>query len=184
MNLVNSVITFSEREARELQYERISGDDIAGNKTEKLQEIVDLFDELNFSTSELEELDTFEQALVAAMLIGYHTMLPKHKDYGRGNIDKKGESGILDRLEDKVARGHNMIGNPDRQLLEIKDLLRGLPDDANVQELNEFAWAVDNVVSIQNAVNGETMDDTWTDIGNYGFIGLLFHNDAWGKPLE
>ena len=44
------------------------------------------------------------RSFVAQMLDNFVIFLKKHHDYGPGNISKKGEYGVLNRIEDKVER--------------------------------------------------------------------------------
>ncbi len=166
------------------EYDRISGSDIASQKTKDLQQVIDLFKSLKFTGRELKELETFDEVFLALMIIKYHLMLGKQKDYGPGNISKLGPTGIINMIENKVERANNLIGRPDQQVEHAKALLDDLPDDAPANELYNFIYALDKILNPSNAVEGEAIDDTWLDLGNYGDIGYVEHHGAWGKPLQ
>jgi hypothetical protein len=118
------------------------------------------------------------------MLLKFHMMVAKQKDYGPGNIGKGGLAGLVTRVVDKVERAKNLVGDSEDQIENIKALLTVLPDDASPDELDLFASQVFKIVNPSNAVQNETVEDTMMDIGNYGDIGYAYLFQAWGKPLR
>lgn len=132
----------------------------------------------------LRNLDSFEQVFTGVMAIKLQLMIAKQKDYGPGNIQKSGLRGISTRATDKIERWKTLQGDPDAQVEKIKELLDDLADDASGSELDSFAYNVAKVVNPTNAVEGESLDDTIMDLGNYGDIAYIVLYDAWGKPLE
>jgi hypothetical protein len=164
-------------------YKRISGTDIAGNPKEAIQQIVEQFRKFDITPHMLKEFDTFEQTMLAVLIMKFHLMIAKQKDYGPGNILKAGQRGIATRAQDKLERLLNLIGDPETKINTVDSLLNDLPDDASYRELDEFASAVSTVLRGNKAAN-ESIDDTWMDLGNYGDIGYTEFHGAFGKPLE
>lgn len=89
-----------------------------------------------YSNETIEQTNKFAQILAEALAL----FAQKQHDYGRGNIAKFGEFGVLVRASDKLERLANLQGK------EAKN---------------------------------ESVEDTWKDIGNYGFIGLMAHRGEW-----
>lgn len=165
-------------------YSRISGTDIAGDPKAAIQAIVEKFRDIDISAFMLKEFDSFEQTFVAMMVLKFHMMVAKQNDYGPGNISKAGLRGVMTRATDKLERIKSLIGEPESQVETIKLLLERLPDDADVADLDEFAWNVNKTINPSNAVGDERVDDTLMDLGNYGDIAYVLYHGAWGKQLE
>lgn len=87
-----------------------------------------------------------ELAFIDAMLLGLRVFKERQRKYGRGNIARSGERGVVIRVGDKLAR---------------------------LENLERSAGAAD-----------ESVTDTWIDVGNYGFIGLMTHLGTWPGPKE
>lgn len=164
--------------------QRISGTDIAGNPVKAIQTLVDWFYNIDVSPHGLKDFETFEETFIAIMILKFHMMVAKQKDYGPQNISKAGVRGVLTRGQDKLERAKVLIGDPESQVEKVKKLLSELPDDATVSELVEFTADVQDVVAPSNAVKGETIEDTFMDWGNYGDIAYALLMNAWGKPLR
>lgn len=166
------------------EYDRISGQDIATSYKAEIAKLVELFYSTEISPDLLKYLDNFEDVFVAIAVLKFKLMVQKQKDYGPGNIGKGGMSGLITRIVDKLERAKNLIGDPEKQVSQVKNMLEALPDDASWRELEEFATGVKKVVNPTNAVQNETVEDTFMDIGNYGDIGYAELFGAWGKPLR
>lgn len=166
------------------EYERISGEDMIAQKAKDLQAAIDLFDGLDFKPRDLKNMDSFNEVFVATMIIKYHLMVSKQRDYGPGNIAKAGPLGIITRSTDKLERLKQLIGSPEKQVADIRLLIENLPEDATANEVYNVLDDIDVVVNPMNAVAGETVDDTWMDLGNYGDIGYVEHHGGWGKSLR
>lgn len=165
-------------------YSRIAGADIAGNPKEAIQGLVEKFRDFDISPFMLKEFLTFEQTFVATMVLKFHLLYKKQKDYGPHNISKAGLSGVITRTQDKLERAKILIGDPPEQISSIKTLLAELPADASAHELDVFATRVNMIINPSNAVQDERVDDTLMDLGNYGDIAYILYHQAWGKPLE
>ncbi len=184
MSVESTVIDFEGADVDVDNFRRISGYEIAGNPKQKVAQMVDLFYSIDISPHMLKEFDSFEEVFIAIALLKFRLMVKKQKDYGPGNIGKGGLSGLVTRTVDKIERLKNLVGEPEKQLESIKNLLGELPDDATADELDAFALAVARIANPKNAVENETVEDTFMDVGNYGDIGFAYLFGAWGKPLR
>lgn len=52
---------------------------------------------------------TFEDAVDLILAAEKEIMMERHKKYGNGNISKRGEMGVIVRLEDKIERAGNIL---------------------------------------------------------------------------
>lgn len=87
----------------------------------------------------------------------YETFARKHLDYGLNNIALGGD--ILNNKEDK------------------KFSLTGLC----IRMTDKISRLRNLIVHGKNYVSGETMEDTFLDIANYGIIGLIVNRGKWKK---
>lgn len=165
-------------------YSRIAGKDIAGDPQGAIQDIVEKFRDIDISAFLLKDLDTFEQTFVALMILKFHMMVSKQKDYGPGNISKAGLRGVITRANDKLERIKTLIGDPEQQIEKARNVVNNVPDDATPAELDRALTQVYRILNPTNAVEGERIDDTLMDLGNYGDIAYVLYHGAWGKALE
>ena len=86
----------------------------------------------------------------------YEMFARKHMDYGLNNI----------------ALGGN-LGNQEDKKLSLTGLCIRLTD--KISRLKNL------LLNGKNYVKGESMEDTFIDIANYGIIGLLVGRDKWKK---
>ena len=87
----------------------------------------------------------------------YEMFARKHMDYGLNNIALGGD--ILNSKEDKKFSLTGLAIRLTDKISRLKNLL----------------------VNGKNYVKGESMEDTFIDIANYGIIGLLVGRDQWKK---
>ena len=64
---------------------------------------------------------SFEYEVCRVLAEVYELLLAKRHDYGKANIEKHGESGILVRLDDKLARLAHLQGAAETQASESID---------------------------------------------------------------
>ena len=86
----------------------------------------------------------------------YEMFARKHMDYGLNNIDLGGN---LTNQEDKKFSLTGLCIRLTDKISRLKNLL----------------------INGKNFVEGESMEDTFIDIANYGIIGLLVGRDKWKK---
>lgn len=142
--------------------------------------LVDALLSVDVDPSDFTELTTFEQLFAALYAWKFKTMLAKQKDYGPENITKAGEKGITTRTQDKLERLKILVGDEERQVKQLKNLL-DYEEPETLQEMNEF---LDKMEGILHPVpQNESILDNWGDVGNYGDIGVTVHVGAWPKPL-
>jgi hypothetical protein len=87
----------------------------------------------------------------------YDMFARKHMDYGLNNIALGGD--ILNNKEDKKFSLTGLAIRLTDKISRLKNLL----------------------INGKNYVKGESMEDTFIDIANYGIIGLLVGRDKWKK---
>ena len=123
--------------------------------TKKIQEFAD--DEINQTVTlfeeEYPELSEEYQNIQEEM---YQMFASKHMDYGLNNI----------------ALGGN-LGNQEDKKFSLTGLCIRLTD--KISRLKNL------LLNDKNYVKGESMEDTFIDIANYGIIGLLVGRDKWKK---
>ena len=86
----------------------------------------------------------------------YEMFARKHMDYGLNNI----------------ALGGNLTNSEDKKF-SVTGLCIRLTD--KISRLKNL------LINGKNFVEGESMEDTFIDIANYGIIGLLVGRDKWKK---
>ena len=86
----------------------------------------------------------------------YEMFARKHMDYGLNNI----------------ALGGNLTNQEDK-----KFSLTGLC----IRLTDKISRLINLLINGKNFVEGESMEDTFIDIANYGIIGLLVGRDKWKK---
>lgn len=74
----------------------------------------------NFATGASGDIE-IERAFLRRMGEMYDTFCRKQRDYGRGNIAKFGENGVLVRVSDKVERLINLSNRADAPMNESVD---------------------------------------------------------------
>lgn len=166
---------------------RLSGEELAGTVASDetlVQATTQLFDQIHPNSYKLDEFDTMNEVMVGIFARMYHLMISKQKDYGPENITKAGLKGIATRTDDKIERLKTLVGDADKQLESIKELLENVPDDAIDTEMADALASIHHIVFPRNAVQGETVEDTLLDIADYGLIGYMLYMGAWGKPLQ
>ena len=123
--------------------------------SKKIQEFSD--DEINQTVTlfeeEYPELAEEYQNIQEEM---YQMFASKHMDYGLNNI----------------ALGGN-LGNQEDKKFSLTGLCIRLTD--KISRLKNL------LLNGKNYVKGESMEDTFIDIANYGIIGLLVGRDKWKK---
>ena len=123
--------------------------------TKKIQEFAE--DEINQTVTlfekEYPELSEEYQNIQEEM---YQMFASKHMDYGLNNI----------------ALGGN-LGNQEDKKFSLTGLCIRLTD--KISRLKNL------LLNGKNYVKGESMEDTFMDIANYGIIGLLVGRDKWKK---
>lgn len=87
----------------------------------------------------------------------YEMFARKHMDYGLNNI----------------ALGGDIVNNSDDKKFSLTGLAIRLTD--KISRLRNL------MVNGKNYVQGESMEDTFIDIANYGIIGLLVGRNKWKK---
>ena len=87
----------------------------------------------------------------------YEMFARKHMDYGLNNI----------------ALGGDIVNNSDDKKFSLTGLAIRLTD--KISRLRNL------MVNGKNYVKGESMEDTFIDVANYGIIGLLVGRDKWKK---
>lgn len=87
----------------------------------------------------------------------YEMFARKHMDYGLNNIALGGD--ILNNKEDKKFSLTGLAIRLTDKISRLKNLL----------------------INGKNYVKGESMEDTFIDVANYGIIGLLVGRDKWKK---
>lgn len=96
------------------------------------------------------------QAFLDTVMRMYRLHLSKNSDYSPANILGCGETGVIVRAWDKVARLLNLYG------FEIK-----IAEPAKLVPPRQ--------------PKHESIDDTWLDMAVYGIIGMLVRKGKWGK---
>ena len=86
----------------------------------------------------------------------YEMFARKHMDYGLNNIALGGD-----------------LKNPEDKKFSLTGLCIRLTD--KISRLKNL------LINGKNFVEGESMEDTFIDIANYGIIGLLVGRDKWKK---
>ena len=124
--------------------------------SKKIQEYMD--DESNqiitIFEEEYPELSNEFQKIQEEM---YEMFASKHLDYGLNNI----------------ALGGDIVNNSDDKKFSLTGLAIRLTD--KISRLRNL------MVNGKNYVQGESMEDTFIDIANYGIIGLLVGRNKWKK---
>lgn len=154
-----------------MSYERISGEEF--DKQGKPMFIGTM---PTASNKSFDNVNTFEETIDIALAMMREVMVKKQKDYGPGNIDS--EIGIAIRSNDKVSRLRNLLSKSDKIVAELQELINS-PNDYTYEELGQEVEKL-----IGSGPENESIEDTWMDLANYGLIGLMFHNGAWGRPLR
>lgn len=171
------------QERENMNIERVSGTEIAGNPYDAVQQVVEILRGTQIEPHMLRDFNTFEQTIVATFVRQLHLMVQKQRGYGKANIAMLKSRGILKRIEEKVLRGYEEIGDPEIQLEKIKELQASLDDEATPSELATHMRKIDAILN-PGGSNEDTADNLFLDIGNLGQIGYVEFNGAWGKPLE
>lgn len=186
-------LSVSPAKAREIERKmemedgRLSGTEFAGQvpgDEDYIKAIVELMDKISPSSYKLSTLGSMEQVMVGVFARMYHLMIAKQLDYGPDNITKAGIRGIVTRANDKIERLKTLVGDPDDQMRRVQDVLEEVPDDASYREMGEALMSIQRIVVPENAVKGESVEDTLLDLANYGLIGYMLYMGAWPKPLE
>ena len=124
--------------------------------SKKIQEYMD--DESNqiitIFEEEYPELSNEFQKIQEEM---YEMFARKHLDYGLNNI----------------ALGGDIVNNSDDKKFSLTGLAIRLTD--KISRLRNL------MVNGKNYVQGESMEDTFIDVANYGIIGLLVGRNKWKK---
>lgn len=96
------------------------------------------------------------EAFLQELMNIYRLYKTKNQDYGPFNILVTGEIGVLTRTWDKMARLLNLFG---------------------------FRFTVDKTAKLEppRDPKHESVDDSITDLINYGLIWKLLRRNAWGK---
>lgn len=163
--------------------ERISGTQIAGNPYEAVQQVVEILRNTYIEPHMLKDFVTFEQTIVATFVRQLHLMVEKQRGYGTKNIAMLEAIGILRRIEEKVLRGYEEIGDPKTQVERLKELRAALPDDPSATEMAVFIRQEEEIL-FPGGSNEDTIDNLALDIANLGEILYVEMNGAWGHPLE
>lgn len=151
----------------------------------KIAAILELMMTVKPKDVELKELPSFEQTLIGNFIWKLHTMIAKQKGYGPHNISKAGLKGVVTRTQDKLERAKTLVGDSDTQVARVKKILDNkLPNMANDSDAIDILADIDAVVNPKSALDDESLLDTLGDLGNYGDIGVLLHEGAWGKEAE
>ena len=95
-----------------------------------------------------------EQGFLRVLQEMYALFVRKHHDYGRNNISVGGLHGVTIRLGDKTSRLFNLMG---------------ISADVHAGE------------GSAPAVNGEALEDSFLDMGNYGPIGVMLSRGWWPR---
>lgn len=95
------------------------------------------------------------RAFIQTVMSFYRLHLLKNEDYSPSNILATGETGIVTRLWDKVARLMNLSGFQ----FHIDDSKFWLP----------------------RTPKNEVIEDTYRDLSVYGIIGLIYRMGKWGR---
>lgn len=167
----------------ETDFQQIRGSDFAGDPYASVKHATDVMTNTYIEPHMLKDFETFEDTLVAVLIMKLHVMIGKQADYGPGNISKAGVRGIITRGQDKLERLKTLIGDPDEQLGKLKALAESLDVESKDDTLEFYNKAMD-ILFPTTAVKDESVEDTALDWGNYGDILLLLLLKAWGKPLR
>lgn len=163
--------------------ERISGTEFAGDPYQVIGTLAKVFRNTHIDADSLKNLDSFEQVMIGTFLQKFHLMREKQKKYGKLNISKGGLFGLITRLNDKVERLKNLVGDP----VALLDEARRISAELQEAETDDQAIALAN--ELEAALNpgndtDESVEDTAIDAGNYGDIMFMVLFDAWGKDME
>lgn len=117
----------------------------------------------------------------------YWVHLEKNADYSSANILGTGQTGVITRLWDKVARLLNLNGvDLDIPYTEQNYgliLLTKIYDTWKSMALRSgflIRLRATTLLTAKNAKN-ESIDDTYIDLSVYGIIGYLYRKGLWGK---
>lgn len=102
--------------------------------------------------------------LVAAEMV--KLLVERHHKYGPANINRHGERGIVVRLGDKLARLERAYG------LE--------PHCWNCGE----AYGGEMAAAVCASFDDESLEDTWTDAGDYPIVALMLRRGWWMLPFR
>lgn len=95
-----------------------------------------------------------EQGFLRVLQEMYALFVRKHYDYGRNNISVGGLHGVTIRLGDKTSRLFNLMG---------------------------ISAGAHSGEGSAPAVNGEALEDSFLDMGNYGPIGVMLARGWWPR---
>jgi hypothetical protein len=145
--------------------------------------VVEIFQRSDIASRNLKDLDTYEQTMVGIMLRQFHILVTKQRGYRHSNVAALDIAGLLGRIEEKVVRAKEELGDPKEQIKRLKALHESLDDDAGVRELDEFL-AKERRILFPGGNNDDTIDNLVLDIANLSEILYAFYFDAWFKPLD
>ena len=162
---------------------RLTGKELAGDPQEALQAVVEIFQRSDINARNLKDLETFEQVMVGVMLRQFHILVPKQRGYRHSNVAALDIPGLLGRIEEKVIRAKEELGDPKEQIKKQRALRDKLPDDATPAEMAEYIAKTDRIL-FPGGNNDDTIDNLVLDIANLSEILYAFYFDAWFKPLD
>jgi hypothetical protein len=161
---------------------RVTGEDIAGSPKEAIQQIVETMQKSDIAANNLKSLDTFEQTMVGTMIRQFHILVTKQRGYRHSNVSALEIPGLLGRIEEKVVRAKEELGDPKEQVKKLKTMHLDLPDDCTEGEMLEYL-AKERKVLFPGGNNDDTIDNLILDIANLCEILYVYYYDAWYKPL-
>ena len=147
---------YEDMSDREIMNSKFPKGKTMGDKLKsKLNEFVD--DEVNQTITIFEEeYPELSEEFKRIQIEMYEMFARKHMDYGLNNIALGGD------LKNKADKKFSLTGLCIRLTDKISRLKNLLSNG-------------------KNYVKGESMEDTFIDIANYGIIGLLVGRDKWKK---
>ena len=116
-------------------------------------------------SGDAEEIQSFEDALYAALEACAAVMIERQRKYGSNNINAGGIPGVMVRMQDKVARAWHMLG------------VDALATHGNI-------WDAADNTPVPPDAGDESLVDSFVDMVNYGLIALMLHEGIWGLPFE
>lgn len=172
-----------EEEETTLEDGRLTGKEFAGDPKEALQKVVEIFQRSDIDARNLKDLDTFEQTMVGVMLRQFHILVKKQRGYRHSNVATLDIDGLLGRIEEKVVRAKEELGDPKEQIKKQRALRESLADDATATEMAQYIAKQDRIL-FPGGGNDDTIDNLVLDISNLSEILYAFYFEAWFKPLD
>lgn len=141
------------------------------------REVGDYVDDLVLEDGEPQDLGAAFKLVNRACA---NLMWDRHSSYGAGNIRKFGIHGVAIRASDKLERITTMLFGTDPQAA-LTRIIEICNDDSNDLDIVRTVRLI--AEGATGKKTGESVEDSFGDLSNYGVIGVLLNRGWWDLPL-